>query len=211
MFEELNAHRQAVQENIKKAFEIGFTGNEYLEKAYQVGDEATDKHGVTYYVHALNAAGKPLWRKKKDSGANANNSSSTGRSTGAPAAQPAATQKPAAQTASLGNKPAPAVKTAPGTIKINSQQDVKDLIKKIKSKKVTIGIRGNQRRDGSYDIVGRVTGGDYSFWDNGHLETNGGQLNIKWLGNGELEKRKFYSYRALQKFLESGDVQISYK
>ena len=79
MFEELNAHRKAVQENIRKAFEIGFTGNEYLEKAYQVGDEATDKHGVTYYVHALNAAGKPLWRKKKDSGAKANNSSSTGR------------------------------------------------------------------------------------------------------------------------------------
>ena len=77
MFEELNAHRQAVQENIRKAFEVGFTGNEYLEKAYQVGDEATDKHGVTYYVHALNAAGKPLWRKKKDSGANANNSSLT--------------------------------------------------------------------------------------------------------------------------------------
>ena len=76
MFEELNAHRKAVQENIRKAFEIGFTGNEYLEKAYQVGDEATDKHGVTYYVHALNAAGKPLWRKKKDSGANATNSSS---------------------------------------------------------------------------------------------------------------------------------------
>lgn len=80
MFEELNAHRQAVQENIKKAFEIGFTGND-IEKAkqWQVGDEATDKHGVTYYVHALNAAGKPLWRKKKDGGANANNSNSTRR------------------------------------------------------------------------------------------------------------------------------------
>ena len=77
MFEELNAHRKSVQENIRKAFEIGFTGNEDLEKAYQVGDEQTDKHGVTYYVHALNAAGKPLWRKKKDSGANANNSGLT--------------------------------------------------------------------------------------------------------------------------------------
>ena len=80
MFEDIQKHRLAVQENIKKAFEIGFTGND-IEKAkqWQVGDEATDKHGVTYYVHALNAAGKPLWRKKKDSGANANNSSSTGR------------------------------------------------------------------------------------------------------------------------------------
>ena len=97
------------------------------------------------------------------------------------------------------------------TIKINSQQDVKDLIKEIKSKKVTIRIRGNQRRDGSYDIVGRVTGGDYSFWDNGFSVTDGGQLNIKWLGNGELEKRKFYSRQALQRFLESDDVQISYK
>ena len=71
MFEEINAHRLAVQENIKKAFEIGFTGND-IEKAkqWQVGDEATDKHGVTYYIHALNAAGKPLWRKKKDGGCN---------------------------------------------------------------------------------------------------------------------------------------------
>ena len=182
MFEELNAHRQAVQENIKKAFEVGFTGNEDLEKAHQVGDI----HPNGKWVWTQLPSGKYDWRviKKKD-----------GQGTGAPAAQPAATQKPAAQTTSLGN----------------SQQDVKDLIKKIKSKKVTIGIRGNQRRDGSYDIVGRVTGGDHSFWDNGHLETNGGQLNIKWLGNGELEKRKFYSYRALQKFLESGDVQISYK
>lgn len=198
MFEEINAHRLAVQENIKKAFEVGFTGNEDLEKAHQVGDI----HPNGKWVWTQLPSGKYDWRviKKKD-----------GQGTGAPAAQPAATQKPAAQTTSLGNKPAPAVKTAPGTIKINSQQDVKDLIKKIKSKKVTIGIRGNQRRDGSYDIVGRVTGGDYSFWDDGHLETNGGQLNIKWLGNGELEKRKFYSYRDLQKFLESGDVQISYK
>ena len=37
MFEETNAHRQAVQENIKKAFEVGFTGND-IEKAHQVGD-----------------------------------------------------------------------------------------------------------------------------------------------------------------------------
>ena len=61
MFEEINAHRLAVQENIKKAFEVGFTGND-IEKAkqWQVGDETTDKHGVTYYVHALKAAGKPL-------------------------------------------------------------------------------------------------------------------------------------------------------
>ena len=75
MFEELNKRREAVAANIAKSFEND------IEKAkqWQVGDEATDKHGVTYYVHALNAAGKPLWRKKKDSGANANNSSSTGR------------------------------------------------------------------------------------------------------------------------------------
>ena len=81
MFEDIQKHRLAVQENIKKAFEVGFTGND-IEKAkqWQVGDEATDKHGVTYYVHALNAAGKPLWRKKKDSGANANTTTSTASS-----------------------------------------------------------------------------------------------------------------------------------
>ncbi len=37
MFEELNEHRAAVAENIQKACEIGFTGNE-LEKAHKVGD-----------------------------------------------------------------------------------------------------------------------------------------------------------------------------
>lgn len=37
MFEELNQHRAAVAENIQKACEIGFTGNE-LEKAHKVGD-----------------------------------------------------------------------------------------------------------------------------------------------------------------------------
>lgn len=36
-----------------------------IEKAYKVGDEK-DVKGVMYYVAALNAAGKPLWRMKKD-------------------------------------------------------------------------------------------------------------------------------------------------
>ena len=197
MFEDIQKHRQAVRENIEKSLQIGFTESEDFEKAHQVGDI----HPNGKWVWTQLPSGKFDWRviKKKD-----------GQGTGASAAQPAATQKPAVQqqVATQSQKKNPAELK---TIKIDSRQDVRDLIKKIKSKKVTIGIRGNQRRDGSYDIVGRVTGGDHSFWDNGHLETNGGQLNIKWLGNGELEKRKFYSYRALQKFLESGDVQISYK
>ena len=42
--------------------------NEIIEKAkqWQVGDESTDKHGVTYYVHHMTASGKPAWRKKDD-------------------------------------------------------------------------------------------------------------------------------------------------
>ena len=77
MFEEINAHRQAVQENIEKAFEVGFTGNEDLEKAHQVGDI----HPNGKWVWTQLPSGKYDWRviKKKDSGANANNSSSTGR------------------------------------------------------------------------------------------------------------------------------------
>ena len=43
MFEEINAHRQAVQENIKKAFEIGFTGND-IEKAKEKIDAVPKKH-----------------------------------------------------------------------------------------------------------------------------------------------------------------------
>lgn len=39
-----------------------------IEKAYKVGDEKQASDGKTYYVSALNAAGKPLWRLKKDGG-----------------------------------------------------------------------------------------------------------------------------------------------
>lgn len=37
-----------------------------IEKAYKVGDEKQAKDGKTYYVAALNSAGKPQWRLKKD-------------------------------------------------------------------------------------------------------------------------------------------------
>lgn len=81
--------------------------NEILEKAkqWQVGDENTDKHGVTYYVHALNAAGKPLWRKKTDGGAKANKQTASASASPsvsipqAPAAKPATAQQTAAANA----------------------------------------------------------------------------------------------------------------
>ena len=74
MFEELNAHRQAVQENIKKAFEIGFTGNEDLEKAHQVGDI----HPNGKWVWTQLPSGKYDWRviKNKQGDNSAKNSSS---------------------------------------------------------------------------------------------------------------------------------------
>lgn len=58
MFEELNAHRLAVQENIEKAFEVGFTGNEDLEKAHQVGDI----HPNGKWVWTQLPSGKYDWR-----------------------------------------------------------------------------------------------------------------------------------------------------
>lgn len=58
MFEELNAHRQAVRENIEKAFEIGFTGNNDLEKARQVGDI----HPNGKWVWTQLPSGKYDWR-----------------------------------------------------------------------------------------------------------------------------------------------------
>ena len=87
--------------------------NEILEKAkrWQVGDEATQKDGTVIYVHALNAAGKPLWRKKKDSVSNAtqqtssSSAPSSASNTQAPAAQPASAQQTAAA-------PAPSKKKA---------------------------------------------------------------------------------------------------
>ena len=64
MFEELNAHRQAVQENIKKAFEVGFIGNEDLEKAHQVGDI----HPNGKWVWTEYKPGKFDWRPPKKRG-----------------------------------------------------------------------------------------------------------------------------------------------
>lgn len=58
MFEELNTHRQAVRENIEKAFEVGFTGNNDLEKAHQVGDI----HPNGKWVWTQLPSGKFDWR-----------------------------------------------------------------------------------------------------------------------------------------------------
>ena len=64
MFEEINAHRLAVQENIKKAFEVGFIGNEDLEKAHQVGDI----HPNGKWVWTEYKPGKFDWRPPKKRG-----------------------------------------------------------------------------------------------------------------------------------------------
>ena len=77
MFEELNQHRAAVAENIKKACEIGFTGNE-LEKAHKVGDI----HPNGKWVWTQLPSGKYDWRVIKKTGA------------GSGAAAPATAQKP---------------------------------------------------------------------------------------------------------------------
>ena len=63
MFEEINAHRLAVQENIKKAFEVGFTGND-IEKAHQVGDV----HPNGKWVWTEYKPGKFDWRPPKKRG-----------------------------------------------------------------------------------------------------------------------------------------------
>ena len=74
MFEEINAHRQAVQENIEKAFEVGFTGNEDLEKAHQVGDI----HPNGKWVWTQLPSGKYDWRViKNKQGDNSTKSSSS--------------------------------------------------------------------------------------------------------------------------------------
>lgn len=65
MFEELNQHRQAVEEQIQKGFEIGFTGNE-LEKAHNVGDI----HPNGKWVWTQLPSGRYDWRViKKNAGA----------------------------------------------------------------------------------------------------------------------------------------------
>lgn len=64
MFEELNQHRAAVAENIQKACEIGFTGNE-LEKAHKVGDV----HPNGKWVWTQLPSGRYDWRVIKKTGA----------------------------------------------------------------------------------------------------------------------------------------------
>jgi len=70
MFEELNQHRAAVAENIQKAMEIGFTGNE-LEKAHKVGDV----HPNGKWVWTQLPSGKYDWRVIKKTGAGSGGSS----------------------------------------------------------------------------------------------------------------------------------------
>lgn len=67
-----------------------------IEKA-KVGDEKVYQ-GVTYYVAALNAAGKPLWRKKKEGSSKSQpeGSGGTAAKTTPPAASKQAQAKPAA-------------------------------------------------------------------------------------------------------------------
>lgn len=72
MFEELNQHRTAVQENIQKAFEVGFTGSlddiEIEKGKWKVGD-TKEYQGRTWRVSGFNASGNPKWvvadRKQK--------------------------------------------------------------------------------------------------------------------------------------------------
>lgn len=70
MFEEINQHRAAVAENIQKACEIGFTGNE-LEKAHKVGDV----HPNGKWVWTQLPSGKYDWRVIKKTGAGSGGSS----------------------------------------------------------------------------------------------------------------------------------------
>ncbi len=57
MFEELNAHRQEVEEQIQKGFEIGFTENS-ISKAHKVGDI----HPNGKWVWTLLPSGRYDWR-----------------------------------------------------------------------------------------------------------------------------------------------------
>lgn len=64
MFEDINSHRVAVAEQIQKAMEIGFTGNE-LEKAHKVGDV----HPNGKWVWTQLPSGKFDWRVIKKTSA----------------------------------------------------------------------------------------------------------------------------------------------
>ena len=65
MFKDINEHREAVKGQIQKAFEVGFNGDEELEKArHNVGD--VDPSGR--FIWTQYAPGKFDWRLNKQNG-----------------------------------------------------------------------------------------------------------------------------------------------
>ncbi len=73
MFEDIQKYRQAVQENIEKSFQIGFTESEDLQKAHNVGDI----HPNGKWVWTQLPSGKYDWRVIKKTAQGAGNATPT--------------------------------------------------------------------------------------------------------------------------------------
>ena len=129
MFEELNKHRAAVAENIQKACEIGFTGNE-LEKAHKVGDI----HPNGKWVWTQLPSGRYDWRViKKTSG-------------GSGGAAPATAQKKEEKKISIGANH-PALASVPGV------NNVKEMLTTFNSKYTDLSkVKMHRTPKGNWDV-----------------------------------------------------------
>lgn len=197
MFEDIQKHRQAVQENIEKSFQIGFTESEDLQKAHNVGDV----HPNGKWVWTQLPSGKFDWRVIKKT------SQGTGNATPAGSKNDTQNQKTAPKSSVDNTKEDEKKKNGKERKAANlgeyysstlrGPKDVEEFFSDIRKKKISLDVLGMKRSDGTYDKVGRITGGKLG----SKYDSYAVQVNIRWYGNSSNEKRQFASIADFKKFL----------
>ena len=80
---------------------------------------------------------------------------------------------------------------------LRGPKDVEEFFSDIRKKKISFDVLGMKRSDGTYDKVGRITGGKLG----SQYDSYAVQVNIRWYGNSSNEKRQFASIADFKKFL----------
>lgn len=80
---------------------------------------------------------------------------------------------------------------------LRGPKDVEEFFSDIRKKKISLDVLGMKRSDGTYDKVGRITGGKLG----SQYDSYAVQANIRWYGDSSNEKRQFASIADFKKFL----------
>ena len=80
---------------------------------------------------------------------------------------------------------------------LRGPKDVEEFFSDIRKKKISFDVLGMKRSDGTYDKVGRITGGKLG----SQYDSYAVQVNIRWYGDSSNEKRQFASIADFKKFL----------